>query len=249
MPPTSLAGNHMYQGTEAERRAMVFPRTGDYFYCIDDDILWCYGFLTGNSHITTPTWVRVEKGYPSYAQTLDFNATALYNVAYNAPANGGCVATPIRVSGILAVYGVQIWNTDAALQRTWNWAIYEQQDQIVNNATYNTIDRVCYGIAAGDTFTPGAASVRLLSRDGASPIFIGPGWFWLVLQNQHAAQTFGFGTVAAAAGFAASMNRNLIKTIAVGLPATLNLVTGWTGGTGMIGALVIGYNRGTVAGI
>ncbi|HVP57598.1 MAG TPA: hypothetical protein VMU02_05835, partial [bacterium] len=77
-----------------------------------------------------------------------------------------------------------------------------------------------------------------VSSNAASPTYLAPGTYWLVLRNTHASNTFGLGT--AAAGTLAS-NTAQEKTLGSALGSTLDFVAAsWTKKTFLAGVRLNG---------
>jgi len=175
----------------------------------------------------------VLAGWQPHAYMAGYAAVDTYSTAKDLTANGGCIAIPIALEGKMALRQVSLWNTDAATARSWNWSLYYQPRQ---DAISNTLFRVAAGVAA-DAFTPGAASKRSIAAAGA-PTLLGPGSYWLVIQNNHATSTFGLGSIASGP---LSINRGQTKTLTVPVGATLDFTAAtWTKVTAIYAAILEG---------
>ena len=171
-----------------------------------------------------------------------FVATAAHTTALALAANGGSLAVPIWVPSHFLLHDVAVRNTDAATARTWGWDLYIDR---LNNS--NTADRVA--ASNGDeSFTPGAASTRLLGAASA-PVYLAPGVYWLVIQSTHATSSFGVGTTAVAAGSVAGSNvSGQTKTTTNPNNSTLDLVAAtWTKQTASISVALRGRVLGMAA--
>lgn len=165
-----------------------------------------------------------KRGWAPFAYPIDWIPTAAYTTALALAANGGSIAIPILVTTHMLLEGVSVRNTDTTLARTWGWDLYEQY-QNSGNASENTLTRIANS-TANETFTATAASTRTIAAASA-PVYIGPGVYWLVVQNRHATNTFGLGSTAASAP--AARNRGQTKTTINPNGATLNFVAAtWT---------------------
>jgi len=175
----------------------------------------------------------VLAGWQPHAYMAGYAAVDTYSTAKDLTANGGCIAIPIALEGKMALRQVSLWNTDAATARSWNWSLYYQPRQ---DAISNTLFRVAAGVAA-DAFTPGAASKRSIAAAGA-PTLLGPGSYWLVIQNNHATSTFGLGSIASGP---LSINRAQTKTLTVPIGAQLDFTLAtWTKVTAIYAVILEG---------
>jgi hypothetical protein len=133
-------------------------------------------------------------------------------------ANGHAVAIPVRFPAPALLRSVSIWNNDTTLQRTWNWSLF-WQERNTGDSGENTQQSVSAGTAA-ETFTAAAASLRTIVAASA-PKYIGPGLYWLVVQNQHASNSLALGVVA---GVTALGNLAQAKVITNPMGSTLDFV-------------------------
>lgn len=137
-------------------------------------------------------------------------------------ANGGAVATAIIVDAPMMLRSVAIYQNSSGLTRTWNWAIYRQDTQTETPAE-NTLTQVAVG--AGETFTavPGKREVNVIAN---GVVYLPPGCYWIVIQNQHATNNFSLGTVTVAAGMG---DTHQVKTLTNPFGSTLDFVAAtWT---------------------
>lgn len=150
-------------------------------------------------------------------------------------ANGEARAIPITLYTPMLLQSVSVWNNDTATQRTWSWGLYVQKTQTANSDE-NTLTRVATASAA-ETFTPTVASLRTIAASSA-PVFLGPGVYWLVIQNQHASNTFSLGRVSAATNMGNTLQAKIITNP---MGSTLDFVAAtWTRGTGVMGVRLNG---------
>lgn len=171
-------------------------------------------------------------GWLPHAYPAGYDAGSTISVGFtDLPANGGSIAFPIPVAGKMALRQVSIWNFNTTLARSWNWALYYQPRQ---DAISNTLFRVAVG-TADDSFTASAASKRSIVAAGA-PTLLGPGVYWLLIQNTHSTNAFTVGGVASGS---LSIDRAQTKTLSVPVGSTLDFTAAtWTKQTG-IGAVVL----------
>lgn len=181
-------------------------------------------------------------GWTPNAMAIGASPEVAAGTSFSLAANGGSLAIPIAIQGHMLLDTVTLWSTDTASARTWMWDLYIE-DLNNGNAGENTLRRVATASAAS-TFTPGAASARSIAASGA-PVYLAPGLYWLVIQNQHATNTFGVGATAAGTGWASIYNAAQTKTTTNPNGATLDFVAAtWTKATA-IAAVVL---RGRVFG-
>lgn len=146
------------------------------------------------------------------------------------PAAGGSVAVAIAVIAPMSLQDVVVRNTNAASARTWGWDLYK-------DIGTDTLTRVAAS-SANETFTPGAASNRIITASGA-PVSLEPGLYWVVIQNRHATNTFGLAFTAAASGF--GPNANQTKTTTNPNGAGLDFVAAtWTKNGNVYGVVLRG---------
>jgi hypothetical protein len=169
----------------------------------------------------TPVGWAVWATHPREPVTDTFGTAV--NLAVVSGGNAGAQAFPILVPAPMYVKDYWIRSTDtAASARTAEIALYATRQQ--NSAT---IDRIP-GSLNSFAFTPsGAASNR---GSGTVNLYLPPGFYICVIRNTHSTNTFGLG-FAPGPTFQAGAN-NWGKVIAA-LGATLDIVTGWTGGHGI----------------
>lgn len=212
----SVIGTDHYFGTETERIAFDSPREGIGFFCTDTRLLYKY---------SSGVWYVIsDNGWTPYAYPLAFAPNAAFTTALTLAANGGSIAIPMWVDGHMLLQSVSIRNTDTATARLWGWDLYKQFSNS-GSAGENTLTRVA-ACASNESFTPSAASTRTVNVNSA-PVYLGPGLYWLVVQNRHAISTFGLGSTAAGAAFA--LNTAQTKTTTNPNGATLDFVAAtWT---------------------
>jgi len=108
-------------------------------------------------------------------------------------ANGGALAIPILLNAPMLLESVTIQANDTSGARTWTWWLYAQY---INDESVSTpVELNSFGAAFAKSFTPSAAGIRTIDADNA-PVYLPPGMYWLVIQNQHATNTFALGSVA-----------------------------------------------------
>jgi hypothetical protein len=172
-------------------------------------------------------------GWVPYAYPINFVATAAFTTALSLAANGGCIAIPIIIPGHMLLEAASWRNTDTSLERTVDWALYENRLNNGNGAE-NTVNRVA-ATAANLTYTATAASIKGI--DLAAPVYIAPGLYWFVLQNQHASNTYGLGSTAASSAFALAS----AQTTTLSNPFTsAEDFTGWTKTTAVYAVRIAG---------
>lgn len=101
--------------------------------------------------------------------------------------SGGSIATPFVLTAPFLLQSVSVWNLNTTLARTWMWDLYIQYTN-TGSSSENTLTRVATGTGA-ETFTASAPSDRTITASSA-PVYLSPGIYWLVLQNQHASNGF-----------------------------------------------------------
>lgn len=152
---------------------------------------------------TLAAYPRIASGYTPYAYPIGGALTQGSDTAIALAANGGTIAIPILVVAPMLLQSVSFWNTDAATARgAAEFALFRQ------NSVTNTLDRVSGAVGSLTSWTPTVASVRTISVTSA-PASVYPGIYWLALKNNHASNTLGLGSVAAAA---ASLSANTTQT-------------------------------------
>lgn len=187
-----------------------------------------------------------ERGIGSVGWTISafptvFVASAAFTTALSLPADGGSIAIPMVVPAHMLCVGAEWRNTDTASARTVDCALYENRLNNGNGAE-NTAARIA--LTAGQlSYTASAASIKGIDFDPI--VYLPPGVYWLVIQNQHASNTYGIGSTAASSAFA----RNSAETATITNPfgSTLDLVTGWSKVTAMYAARLYGRVLGDTA--
>lgn len=175
-------------------------------------------------------------GWMPYAFMLGFSPTATL-IAHNLTANGGTFLIPVVLAAPMKLNSVSVWNTDTATARTWGWDLYAdpENDATGHGAGAGTVDRVAQS-SADESFTPGAASLRSITAS-SSPVLLPPGLYWLAVQNRHATNTFGLGSVATGTMGGTSAKS---KTTTNPNGATLDASSGWTTQTNLYGVRLNG---------
>jgi len=174
----------------------------------------------------TQRWRNVDaRGWMPYAYPLAYNWPGTTAVVSNMAANGGSVAIPFMLNSHLLLQSVVYRNGNTSLERTWGWDLYVQYLNN-GNAGENTLTRVAAG-NANETFTPAAVTNRTIVAASApaaadGPIYLGPGLYWLVIQNRHATNTLAIAGVAAPDTFAVDLVQTKTTTNPNG--ATLDFV-------------------------
>lgn len=150
----------------------------------------------------------------------------------NLPAAGGSVAAPIYLFAPLILQNYQIRSNDTTLTRTWECALYYE-----NNDTTNTLVRIG-GTYARETFVAAAASIRTANVESPG-IIIPAGVVWAVVRNIHAANSFTIGGLNV---LTPTGNLGQTATIAGSQLAalTLNFVVGWTKSTTILPVIRLG---------
>lgn len=168
-------------------------------------------------------------GWVPFLYMPNFVSSAALTTALSLAANGGSLAVPMYLAGHMLLERVLLRNTDTTLARSWHWDLYVQRLNNGNSGE-NTLDRVA-SATADESFTAAAASTRALAA-GSAPVYLGPGVYWLVIQNTHASNTFGIGSTAVSAAMA--NNSGQTKTLTVPNGSTLDFVAAtWTKVTAM----------------
>jgi len=163
-------------------------------------------------------------GWLPFALSIGATIQAAYASNVTLAAAGGCAAIPFLLQAPMMLRSVSVRNGNVASNRTWNWGLYEQYLNNGNSGE-NTLTRVAVG-AAAETFTAGAASNRTIDASGA-PVFLAPGLYWLVVQSQHASNSFDLAIQTGGAGFIG--NTFQTKTITNPMGSALDFVAAaWT---------------------
>jgi hypothetical protein len=148
-------------------------------------------------------------GWQPYAYPLAFDMDAAFGGNVALAANGGSIAMAVHVDAPMNLESVSVRNLNGATQRTWGWDLY-RQDTNTENSSENTLTRVAQ-CSANDTFTPGAASVRTITASG-EPVYLAPGYYWLVVQCRHATNTFALGMTGIGAPIAGNVSQTKTTT-------------------------------------
>ena len=180
-----------------------------------------------------------EVGFIPNLWPLGTRADVAFTDGIALTANGGTLCIPFMLSGHMLLTAVSVRNLDTGTARTWGWDLYAESAG--NSATLSRV------VASNGTenFTPvGSATTRTLAASGA-PVYLGPGLYWLAIQNRHATNTFTLGSTTNASALSNTINTCQFLVTANPNGATLDFVTGaWTFNQRMIGAVL----RGTVFG-
>lgn len=219
--------------TAAQLAAISSPIEGLMGYESDTDMMRVYD---------AQRYRNVEDiGWLPYAYVHGMGPAVTVTNTLSIAANGGSLAVPILLAGHMLLESVSIHQTATSTQRTWAWDLYVQYLNNGNSGE-NTLTRVAASNGS-DTFTPGAASDRTLGAS-SPPIYLGPGLYWLVIQNRHATNTFVMGV--ANATFV--VNTGQTKTTTNPNGATLDFVAAtWTKTTSCVGARLDGRVFGQTA--
>ncbi len=185
-------------------------------------------------------------GWMPHVLPFAYDPGVAFSTAVALAANGGSMLIPMVVPANMLFQDVSVRNTDSASARTWMWDLYVN-DLNNGNGGENTARRVATGSAA-ESFTASAASNRFIACSGA-PVYLAPGVYFLVIQNQHATNTFGIGTTAQnAASVALTTATGKTKTTTNPNGATLDLVAAtWTTINPSIGVIMRGRVLGQTA--
>lgn len=134
------------------------------------------------------------EGWQKYAMMQDANPSMTFSGNVVLAANGGAIAIPILLHASMLLESVSFQSNDTASARKWAWYLYKQN---VNNESDPSSAEwtVAASCAAPFEFTPTAASLRSIDA-GNAPVFLAPGQYWLVIQNQHATNTINVGYAA-----------------------------------------------------
>lgn len=156
-------------------------------------------------------------GFAPFAECMGFVQQPVLTdyIALSLVANGGVLASPVKIETDFRLESVSVVNTNTSTQRAWNWALYKQSTN-TGSSSENTLTRVAVGGSA-ETFTPSARSVRTITASG-SPVTLGRGVYWIVIQNTHASNAFNLGT------YLGHYSMGQTKTLSVPLGNTLDFV-------------------------
>lgn len=152
-------------------------------------------------------------------------------------ANGGCIAIPFHLAAAMYLASVTITNGDASSTRTWNWYLCVQNTN-TGNSSENTLTVVASGTQSSFT---GSGTAARTSAWAAGSQFIPPGAYWLVVQNQHATNTFALGLQSTTNTLGQTMSQT--KTVTNPISGTLDFhLATWSKRTGDIPLAVIHGN-------
>lgn len=164
--------------TAAQMAAITSPAEALMAYATDTDMVHVYDAQRFRNVMPI--------GWLPYAVPMGYSGAAGALGSVTLAANGGSAAIPIVLTGHMALRLVTIQQGSTATQRTWGWDLYIQYLNNGNGAE-NTLVRVAASNGS-QTFTPTAIDNRQLAASGA-PVYLGPGIYWLVVQNRHATNT------------------------------------------------------------
>jgi hypothetical protein len=154
-------------------------------------------------------------GWQPFALQLGASNGVTASVTAALAANGGTGVVPIDVTGHLLLDGIAVYNMDATLARELEWRLYEDRA----NAS-NSVNEIA-GANGTLSFTAAANAVR--TSKVATPVYLGPGIYWLALRNTHASNSFGI-AVTTPSRLSVSTPCWLTKTLGSALGSTLDLV-------------------------
>jgi len=149
-------------------------------------------------------------GWQPYAFPIGVDQGQNFTADSFAMAVGELRVTPVVVSAPMLLQSVSVWNNNTSLQRSWAWKLYYQEFN-TGSSSENTLTKIAVG-ATTDVFTPGAASLRTITADGA-PTYIPPGVYWIGIRNEHGSNTFNLGGVLPATTFGIQ-NQSKVTAIA-----------------------------------
>lgn len=178
------------------------------------------------------------QGWAPVVYPVGYSTAVALTTAEALAANGGSVAIGFMVPSRIRLTDVSIRNTDTGTARSWGWDLYRQSTQ-TESAGENTLSRVAASNGA-DAFTPGGgASTRTLGVTAV--VTLDPGFYWLVIQNRHASNTFGLAYTLSSNDFGPNLPAQ-IKTTTNPNGATLDFVAAtWTKNRRLYGAYLRGY--------
>lgn len=166
-------------------------------------------------------------GFLPFAFPVGWTITATSPSAYTMPANGGAIACAFFLAAPMMLRSVSVWNNNVNGARTWDWYLFQQYTQTEASAE-NTLHVVAQGSSA-ETFTAAAASRRTITA-GSAPVYIPPGAYWMVIQCQHASNSFII-TYQTYSGNMQTINLEQEKTVTNPIGSTLDFVAAtWTKG-------------------
>lgn len=168
----------------------------------------------------------VGAGRLPWAYTYGLPVTASLASQIILAANGGSAMIPIVLEAELRLDSLVIRNNDTSGSRPWEWRLYA--DDGSGSATLSEVA----GANGSETFTASIASSRT-SQVGSPPVTVPAGMYWLVVRNTHATNTWIIGGATAGT---LSGNFSRTKTLGSALGSTLDLSTGWSASTVVVGA-------------
>lgn len=179
---------------------------------------------SGNQFVfLTSTANDLAQGWLPYAYPIGYEPSGTIASPTTLAADGGSYAAPVYLPAPMLFQSVSVRNYDTATARTWAWDLYQHyaNDGL---SSQNTLTRVANS-TADDSFTPSAASTRTVNA-ASVPVRLGPGLYWIVIQNRHASSSFG---LAGITENAFSVNTGQTKTTTNPNGATLDFVAAtWT---------------------
>lgn len=157
-------------------------------------------------------------GWQPFAYPPGYSSDQTVNTTVTLAANGGSIAIPILITGHMLLQDLMLRNADTATARSAEWRLYQQYLNNGNSGE-NTLTFVT-GTDGTFSFTPVAASIRTSAPSGV-PVYLPPGFYWLVLRNTHATSTF-----ALSCGPLGTFQNNQMqtKTLSSALGTTLDFV-------------------------
>lgn len=183
-----------------------------------------------------------EVGWSPFAAPLWHvgGGTNQITLAARSGSDAGALAIPIHITGHMLLDGLFIRSQVAATARSAEWRIYRQRLNNGNSGE-NTLDEVS-GANGTFSYTPSAASNEYSAV--ASPVYLAPGAYWLVIRNSHATSTFILGASAAPV-----LATNLYQTKSIpALGSTLDFVAAtWTKGQSVMNLMLKGRVFGETA--
>jgi hypothetical protein len=182
-----------------------------------------------------------SRGWAPYALAMGYTPADALATAIVLPISGGSIAIPIFVPGHMLAQ--DIWFQATAASGTGEFRLYVERLNN-GNAGENTLDEVPG--SAGTIAALGAAG-SAANNLTASPLYLGPGVYWLVIRCTSGATAINFGSLAIPASTPAVAHAKT-KTLGGALGSTLDFVAAtWVTKTGIPGAIIRGrvFGQGT----
>lgn len=181
----------------------------------------------------------MNRGWMPYAYPIGAGPSLAFATALSLPINGGSIAIPIVLEGHMLLQSVTFRATAAS--GTGEFRLYVQRLNN-GNAGENTLDEVPN---SNGTSAAAGAAANVTSNLASTPLYLGPGTYWLVIRCTSAATAISLGTLAAGTLAANTMQT---KTLAAALAATLDFVAAtWTKSTAIAGVRLNGRVFGQTA--